>query len=99
MDLSGGIMTRYPECSKQDGSCESCAFTNYGRDCRNNPVNKLAYYRTLKGMTQKDLSEKSGVNIRQIQRIENNTSDMGNVTLQNALALADALSVDVKELI
>lgn len=56
----------------------------------------LAEIRKSKGITQKQLAEKSGVNIRQIQRIESGGSDMGNVTLKNAVAIADALGVDVK---
>lgn len=45
------------------------------------------------------LSDASGVNIRQIARIEGGESKMSNVTLGNALALADALGVDVRELL
>lgn len=51
------------------------------------------------GMTQKELADASGVNARQIQRIENGESEIGNVTLANAAALADALGVDVRELL
>ena len=50
-------------------------------------------------MTQKQLADGSGVNIRQIQRVENGDSDMSNITLGNAIKLADALGVDVKELL
>lgn len=50
-------------------------------------------------MTQKQLEDASGVNSRQIQRIENGEGDMANVTLGNAIKLADALGVDVKELL
>ena len=45
------------------------------------------------------LSDASGVNIRQIARIEGVESKMSNVTLGNALALADALKVDVRDLL
>lgn len=51
------------------------------------------------GMTQQQLADKSGVNIRQIQRIENGDGKMSNVTLENAIRLSDALGVDVKELL
>ena len=50
-------------------------------------------------MTLEELSARSGVNTRQIQRIEQGEGKMGNVTLTNALALADALGVDVRELL
>ena len=62
-------------------------------------MSKLKKLRTAKNMTQKQLADGSGVNIRQIQRVENGDSDMSNITLGNAIKLADALDVDVKELL
>ena len=62
-------------------------------------MSKLKKLRTAKNMTQKQLADGSGVNIRQIQRVENGDSDMSNITLGNAIKLADALVVDVKELL
>ena len=62
-------------------------------------MSKLKKLRTAKNMTQKQLADGSGVNIRQIQRVENGDSDMSNITLGNAVKLADALGVDVKELL
>lgn len=59
---------------------------------------KLEELRKERGLTQVQLAELSGVNSRQIQRVENGESDMGNVTLRNALALAKALGVSVEEL-
>lgn len=60
---------------------------------------KLTYYRIKAGLTQAQLSERSGVNIRQIQRVEGGTSSAGNLTAKNLLAIADALGVDPRELI
>lgn len=62
-------------------------------------MSNLRKLRTEKNMTQKQLADASGVNIRQIQRIETGEGDMSNVTLGNAVKLADALGVDVKELL
>ena len=59
----------------------------------------IAEGREEKDMTQKQLADASGVNIRQLQRIENGEGDMSNVTLGNAVTLAAALGVDVKELL
>lgn len=61
--------------------------------------NKLAILRINAGLTQRELSEKSGINIRQIQRYEGSSSDTGNMTLKNALALSEALGCDVKDLL
>lgn len=56
--------------------------------------NKIKYLRTAAGMTQRELAEKAGVNIRQIQKYEVDQPEIGNVSLRIAVALADALSVD-----
>lgn len=45
-------------------------------------------------MTQAQLAEASGVNVRQIQRVESGSSTEGNMTAKNLLAIADALGVD-----
>lgn len=64
-----------------------------------NIENKIFFYRSQIGMTQKELANKSGVNIRQIQRYEEERSDIGNMTLYNAIAIANALECDVKDLL
>lgn len=58
----------------------------------------LLKQRKLANMTQKELAEKSCVNIRQIQKYENGESDIGCMTLKNAIALANALECTVEEL-
>jgi transcriptional regulator with XRE-family HTH domain len=59
----------------------------------------LAARRAELGMTQKQLAEKSGINIRQIQRIESGETALRNITLANAIALANALDVPVEDLL
>lgn len=59
----------------------------------------LTYYRIQAGLTQKQLSDLSGVNVRQIQRVESGDSAAGNLTAKNLLAIADALGVDPRGLI
>lgn len=51
------------------------------------------------GLTQKELADKSGINIRQIQKYESGEYDIGNMTLKTALALSDSLGCDVKDLL
>lgn len=50
-------------------------------------------------MTQKQLSDESGVYIRQIQRVESGASDAGNLTARNFLAIAKSLNIDPYELL
>lgn len=45
-------------------------------------------------MTQQQLADESGVNIRQIQRLESGESLAGNLTAKNLIAIADVLGVD-----
>lgn len=51
------------------------------------------------GLTQQQLANMSGVNVRQIQRIEDGSSDAGNMTAKNLIAIADAIGVDIRALI
>ena len=92
-------MKRYEDCIRTDGMCGICALASRGMDCHNNRINGILYQRTSMEMSQRELSEKSGGNIRQIQRYENSTSDVGNMTLRNALSIASALKCDVKDLL
>ena len=55
----------------------------------------------LKSKKNKELSERSGVYYRQIQNVglgSSDAGDAGNMTAKNLIALADAIGVDVKEL-
>lgn len=66
---------------------------------RENCKSAIKIARIAIGMTQKQLSETSGVNIRQIQRVENGESEAENLTAKNLLAIADALGVDPHSLL
>ena len=90
---------KYGDCQRDDGNCTLCALVNYGRDCHNRPITKLEWARLTAKMTQLQLSEASGVNVRQIQRVELGTSDAGNLTAKNLLAIANALCIDPSQLI
>ena len=62
--------------------------------------NKIKQLRTAAGMTQRELAEKAGVNIRQIQKYEVDQPEIGNVSLRITIALADALGAkDLREFI
>ena len=62
-------------------------------------MSKLRELRKAAKLTQNQLADLAGVNARQIQRVESGDSVMSNITLGNAVKLADALGVDVKELL
>lgn len=90
---------KYNDCQREDGDCTSCSLVNYGRDCHNRAISKLEWSRRMTDMTQASLAKKSGVNIRQIQRVELGEADAGNLTARNLIAIADVLVVNPKDLI
>lgn len=90
---------KYSDCQRQDGDCTVCSLVSYGRDCHNRPITKLEWARRMAGVTQTELAAKSGVNIRQIQRVEIGEAEAGNLTAKNLIAISDALDVDAKKLL
>lgn len=90
---------KYADCQREDGDCTVCSLVNYGRDCHNRPITKLEWARRMAELTQAQLAEASGVNIRQIQRVELGEAEAGNLTARNLLAIADALGVDMRALL
>ena len=90
---------KYADCQRTDGDCTACSLVNYGRDCHNRPITKMEWSRRMAGMTQAQLAEASGVNIRQIQRVELGEAEAGNLTAKNLISVADALHVDIRRLI
>lgn len=89
---------RYGDCQRADGNCAACPLVSNGKDCHGKPIAKLAWARMAARMDQPTLAERSGVNIRQIQRTEAGEADAGNMTARNLLAIADVLGVDPREL-
>lgn len=55
--------------------------------------------RVAAGLTQQQLSDLSGVYVKQIQRVEQGTSEARNLTAKNFLAIADALGIDPHDLV
>ena len=90
---------KYNDCQREDGDCTVCSLVNYGRDCHNRPITKLEWSRRMAELTQAELAQKSGVNIRQIQRVELGEAEAGNLTARNLLSIADALGVDMRALL
>lgn len=62
-------------------------------------MSTLKEIRKLCGMTQKELADKSGVNIRQIQKYESGECGIENMSAKNAASIARALCITVEDLI
>ena len=60
------------------------------------PLNNVTKVRLLRQMSKSELSVQSGLSRQSIYNIE---KDVTNCTLKNLMKIADALRVDVKELI
>lgn len=61
--------------------------------------NHVKMYRKKQGLTQTDLANLAGLNIRQIQKIENGESKIENITLKTMQAIAQAFNVKIDDLI
>ena len=90
---------KYGDCQRADGDCTACSLVSYGRDCRGKAITSLEWQRRLAKMSIKELSEESGVNVRLIQNVELGTGEAGNMAAKNLIAIADALGVDVRDLL
>lgn len=61
--------------------------------------NYVKTYRKKQCLTQTDLANRAGLNIRQIQKIENGEVKTENITLKTMQAIAQALNVKIDDLI
>ena len=66
---------------------------------RKNLPTKLQKVRKAIGLTQKELSEKSGVTLRMIQQYEQRVKDINKATAKNLFALAQVLGCKAEELL
>ena len=57
----------------------------------------VADRRAALGITQAQLSERAGINIRQVQKIERGEIAIGNLTFRNAARLAAALEISLDD--
>lgn len=64
---------------------------------KNSPA-KLQQQRKRCGYSQRELAEKSGVNLRTLQQYELKTKDINKASVQTLLALADVLGCQVEDL-
>lgn len=62
-------------------------------------MSNLKRIRELRNLTQAELSDKSGVNIRMIQYYEQGAKDIKKGNVMTVLSLADALRCDVRDII
>lgn len=62
-------------------------------------INRIKTYRKKQGLTQTDLANRAGLNIRQIQKIENGESKTENITLKTMQAIAQAFNAKIDDLI
>lgn len=62
-------------------------------------INHVKTYRKKQGLTQTDLANRAGLNIRQIQKLENDEVRTENVTLKTMQAIAQALNAKIDDLI
>lgn len=66
---------------------------------RTEPVSPIRTLRQEAGLTQAQLAASSGVNVRQIQKLESGEIDPANMSLANAVKLAAVLGVQPADLL
>jgi transcriptional regulator with XRE-family HTH domain len=59
----------------------------------------LKWHREANGISQSELSRRSGVNVRTIQNFEQGRKDINSAGVVTVLSLAEALDVDVYDII
>lgn len=57
-------------------------------------INPIKHAREAMNMTQKQLAEATGLNLRTIQKLEGWERDIGAIKARNLVAIADVLRVD-----
>lgn len=62
-------------------------------------INHIKTYRKKQGLTQTALANRAGLNIRHIQKIENDEVQTENVTLKTMQAIAQVLNAKIDDLI
>ena len=62
-------------------------------------MSTLKEIRKLCGMTQRELAEKAGLNIRLIQKYESGECKVGNMASNTASCIAESLGITIEELI
>lgn len=90
---------RYADCQREDGDCAACSLSSYSRDCHSNPVNNLAYYRSVAGLSQSQLAEKAGLSVRVLQNYEQGARDLKKAAAETVLRLAQAVGKTVEDLL
>lgn len=93
-ELPHNMAMMYSQATPYEGPIRKLQMKFFGlTDC------PLKAARQNAGMTQQQLADASGVYVRQIQKVENGESEIGNMAAKNLIAIADALGVDVRELL
>ncbi len=66
---------------------------------RKNTVSGLQYQRRICGYSQKELAERSGVNLRTLQQYEQKTKEIDRASVQTVKALADVLGCRMEDIL
>ncbi|MBQ6499852.1 MAG: helix-turn-helix transcriptional regulator [Mogibacterium sp.] len=61
--------------------------------------NNMKELRQAAGLTQAQLAEKSGVNVRMVQYYENGFKDLSKAAFETGLKIAEALGCDPRDLL
>lgn len=91
------VLKLYP--TLHEASEEKFVDTVNGILVRSGDVSKLQRQRKRCGCSQRELAEKSGVNLRTLQQYEQKTKDLGKASVQTVKSLANVLGCPVDEIL
>lgn len=91
------VLKLYP--TLHEASEEKFVDTVNGILARSGDVSKLQRQRKRCGCSQRELAEKSGVNLRTLQQYEQKTKDLGKASVQTVKSLANVLGCPVDEIL
>ena len=66
---------------------------------RRDSISKLQQQRKICGYSQRELAEKSGVNLRTLQQYELGSKDIGKASVSNVIAMASVLGCRVEDIV
>lgn len=90
---------KYKDCPYIGGDCTDCSRVHNWKDCHENEINPIRWYRMMNYLTQAQLASEAGIHVRHLQKLEAGQIDTMRMQFQTLHALADALDRNPIDLI
>ena len=98
-DRLARLRMRYDDCIHNESSCIDCERSQYGMDCRCNPVHPLRYRREAAEMTPVELARAAHIPVQTIYDLESGHKSMWSVSASRLIVLCDAMECTLYDLL